>query len=124
MPEEGSLRSSAAPADLELTAQGDWRREGRDTALRSALRKRQAGVPTFTVAETAALFSVSPEHMYRLVRADAFPAIRMCLGQVPGRYVVPASAVEQLLADASSSGGLVDSANWAKAWRSEAREPQ
>ena len=84
-----------------------WRRACRDLTLRSALRKRADGVPTYSVPEAAALLSVSQEHLYRLIRADAFPAVRMRLGQ-QGRYVVPARAVEALLDAATGSGGLVD----------------
>jgi excisionase family DNA binding protein len=84
-----------------------WRRACRDTTLRNALRKRSDGVPTYSVPEAAALLSVSQEHLYRLIRADAFPAVRMRLGQ-QGRYVVPARAVEALLDAATGSGCLVD----------------
>ena len=75
--------------------------------LRNALRKRSDGVPTYSVPEAAALLSVSQEHLYRLIRADAFPAVRMRLGQ-QGRYVVPARAVEALLDAATGSGCLID----------------
>jgi hypothetical protein len=76
-------------------------------------------VPTYSVPEAAALFSISQGYLYRLVRADAFPAIRLRLGGDQGRYVVPALAVEKLLEDASASGGCVDIAEWADSWRSE-----
>ena len=85
-----------------------WRRACRDLTLRSALRKRSDGVPTYSVPEAAALLSVSQEHLYRLIRADAFPAVRMRVGREQGRYVVPARAVEALLDAATGSGGLVD----------------
>ena len=84
-----------------------WRRACRDLTLRNALRKRADGVPTYSVPEAAALLSVSQEHLYRLIRADAFPAVRMRLGQ-QGRYVVPARAVEALLDAATGSGCLID----------------
>ena len=85
-----------------------WRRACRDLTLRNALRKRSDGVPTYSVPEAAALLSVSQEHLYRLIRADAFPAVRMRVGREQGRYVVPARAVEALLDAATGSGGLVD----------------
>ena len=85
-----------------------WRRACRDLTLRNALRKRSDGVPTYSVPEAAALLSVSQEHLYRLIRADAFPAVRMRLGREQGRYVVPARAVEALLDAATNAGGLID----------------
>jgi excisionase family DNA binding protein len=97
-------------SDLERGPEIDrvrWRRACRDLIMRNALRKRSDGVPTYSVPEAAALLSVSQEHLYRLIRADAFPAVRMRLGQ-QGRYVVPARAVEALLDAATGSGRLID----------------
>jgi len=91
----------------------------REVTLRTALRKRQAGGPTYSVPEAAALLSVSPEHLYRLVKADAFPAVRMRTGGDQGRYVVPARAVERLLDAATASGGCVDIAEWAQGWNAD-----
>lgn len=90
-----------------------WRSELRNQALRTAMAKRAAGVPTYSVPEAAALLSVSQEHLYRLIHADAFPAVRMALAGSQGRYVIPASAVERLLGDASAAGGRVEVSEWA-----------
>lgn len=79
------------------------RTEVRSSALDSAIKKRANGVPTYTVPEAAALLSISQEYLYRLIQADAFPAVRMKLGRRHGRYVVPAKAVEQVL-DAAVDG--------------------
>jgi excisionase family DNA binding protein len=57
----------------------------------------------YTVAETARLLRVDTATIYRAIREDAFPAIR-----VRSRYVVPAAAVEQLAARAAETGGCVD----------------
>ncbi len=57
----------------------------------------------YTVAETAALLRVDAATIYRAIREDAFPAIR-----VRSRYVVPAAAVEQLATWATETGGCVD----------------
>ena len=103
-PEDDQLR--LAPA----VDRAQWRRACRDVTLRNALRKRADGVPTYSVPEAAALMSVSQEHLYRLVRADAFPAVRMRTGREQGRYVIPARAVEALLDAATGSGGRVDAA--------------
>lgn len=105
-------QATSAPEGAELLApevdRAEWRRACRDVVLQSALRKRSEGVPTYSVPETAALLSVSQEHLYRLIRADAFPAVRMRLGREQGRYIVPARAVEALLQAASDAGRLVD----------------
>jgi len=57
----------------------------------------------YTVAEAAQLLRVDRATLYRAIREDAFPAVR-----VRSRYVIPAVAVEQLAADAAESGGCVD----------------
>lgn len=73
------------------------RRARCERVLQSALRKRALKVPTYTVPEAAALLSLSHEHLYRLIRADAFPAVPMSDGRARGRYVVPARVVEEIL---------------------------
>ncbi|MEU8226160.1 helix-turn-helix domain-containing protein [Kribbella sp. NPDC048915] len=81
-------------------------------ALESALDKRGRGVPTYTVPEAAALLSISPEALYRLVRADAFPAVRV--GQ---KYSVPAAAVSDLL----EFGTSLEITDWASQWKERHR---
>jgi excisionase family DNA binding protein len=84
------------------------RSERREKTLQAALRKRAAGVPTYTVPEAAALLSVSQEHLYRLIKSDAFPAVDMRRRRDQGRYVVPARAVEAMLDAATGTGALVE----------------
>lgn len=84
----------------------------RDTALRNAIRKRNEGVPTYTVPEAAALLSISQEYLYRLIQADTFPAVHMRLGRNQGRYIVPAQVVEKLLNEAAGSVHVVDLEEW------------
>jgi excisionase family DNA binding protein len=62
----------------------------------------------YTVAETAQLLRVDPATIYRAIREDAFPAIR-----VRSRYVVPAVAVEQMARLAAETGCCVDVASMA-----------
>lgn len=57
----------------------------------------------YTVAEAASLLRVDRATLYRAIREDAFPAVR-----VRSRYVIPAVAVERLAADAAESGGCID----------------
>lgn len=73
--------------------------------------------PTFyTVREAARVLRCNPSTLYRAIREDSFPAIR-----VRTRYVVPADAVDRLITEASESGGCVDVAQLA-AERRTARE--
>ena len=107
--------SRIAPEE-SVAERATWRESLREQALGNALRKREAGVPTYSVPEAAALMSISQEYLYRLIQADAFPAVRMRIGAGQGRYVVPAKAVERLL-DAAAAGACVESAEIAEQWR-------
>ena len=63
-----------------------------------------AGPPAFyTVREAARILRVDPATLYRAIREDAFPAVR-----VRTRYVVPAAALHKLVSEAAESGGCVD----------------
>jgi excisionase family DNA binding protein len=76
-----------------------------------------AGPPAFfTVREAARILRIDPSTLYRAIREEAFPAVR-----IRTRYVVPAAALEQLIADAARSGGCIDPARMA-AERRTARE--
>jgi excisionase family DNA binding protein len=78
---------------------------------------RSAASPAFyTVPEAARVLRVTPATIYRAIREDAFPAVR-----IRNRYVVPASAVARMAAEAAESGGCVDVAQMA-AQRRTARE--
>lgn len=57
----------------------------------------------YTVAEAARLLRVDPATIYRAIREDAFPAVR-----VRSRYVVPARAVEEMAEQATETGACVD----------------
>ena len=73
--------------------------------------------PAFhTVTEAARILRVAPSTLYRAIRAGDFPAIRLRT-----RYVVPAAALDVLLAAVAESGGLVDPAQIVAARRT-ARE--
>lgn len=80
-------------------------------------KTENAGRPTFyTVREAARIMRCNPSTLYRAIREDAFPAVR-----IRARYVVPATAVDKLAAEASESGECVDVAQMA-ADRRTARE--
>ena len=64
----------------------------------------QSVQPTFyTVPETARILRVDPATIYRAIRANEFPVVR-----VRARYVIPAEAVERIAAQAARSGCCVD----------------
>ena len=74
-----------------------------------------AGRPAFyTVREAARILRVGPSTLYRAIREDAFPAVRL-----RARYVIPAVALEKLLAEATESGTVVDPARMAAERRTE-----
>lgn len=70
----------------------------------------------FTVAEAARMLRVDVATIYRSIREDAFPAVRLRT-----RYVVPAAAIEQMIAQVMESGGVVDIAEMTRQ-RRDARE--
>lgn len=72
----------------------------------------------YTVREAARILRVDPATLYRAIRDDAFPAVR-----VRTRYVVPSAAVDKLAAEAAETGGCVDVARKATEMRT-AREVQ
>lgn len=72
-------------------------------------QNRDAGRPAFyTVPEAARVLRVTPATIYRAIRQDAFPAVR-----IRTRYVIPAAAVDKLATEAADSGGCVDVARLA-----------
>jgi excisionase family DNA binding protein len=62
----------------------------------------------YTVTEAARILRVGASTLYRAIREGAFPAIRLRT-----RYVVPAVALDKLLAEVADTGGLVDPARMA-----------
>ena len=66
----------------------------------------------YTVAEVAEILRVDAATIYRAIRADAFPAIR-----IRSRYVIPASAVAEMAEEVSRSGGCIDLARQTQAVR-------
>ncbi|GAA4552335.1 helix-turn-helix domain-containing protein [Pseudonocardia xishanensis] len=66
-----------------------------------------SATPLFhTVAEAAALLRVDTATVYRAIRDDAFPAVR-----IRGRYVIPAKAIDQMIEAATESGRCLDVAD-------------
>lgn len=67
-----------------------------------------------TVAEAAKVLRVDQATIYRSIREDAFPAVRLRT-----RYVVPAAAIEQMIARVMESGGVLDIAEMTRQRRDE-----
>lgn len=68
------------------------------------MNTKQSATPAFyTVGEVAEILRVNPVTLYRAIRDDAFPAVR-----IRTRYVVPAAALNELIAEVTASGGCVD----------------
>ena len=110
MDEQGRTGDDARHEVVVAFDQEARRQSRRQRALRNALQKRAAGVPTYTVPEAAALLSVSQEHLYRLIHADAFPAVPMRAGLERGKYVVAAADLEEFLSSAHTAGVPADHA--------------
>jgi excisionase family DNA binding protein len=76
---------------------------------------RLSKAPTFyTVREAAQVLRCGPSTLYRAIREDAFPAIR-----IRGRYVVPATAIDSLAQEAEQAGVCVDVAQMTAERRTE-----
>lgn len=68
-----------------------------------------AGHPAFyTVKEAARILRVTTSTLYLAIREDAFPAVR-----VRGRYIIPAAALNRLIAEATETGQVIDPARMA-----------
>ncbi len=57
----------------------------------------------YTVREAAALLRVGPSTLYRSIRENSFPAVRLRT-----RYVVPSKVIDQLIEEVVNGGGCVD----------------
>lgn len=70
----------------------------------------------YTVREAAKLLRVDASTLYRAIRDDVFPAVR-----IQSRYIVPSQAITQLIDEAIATESCVDVAKIA-AERRTARE--
>ena len=70
-----------------------------------------AGAPRFySVAQVARMFGMSSMTVYRAIAAGEFPAVR-----IRGRLIVPAQAVEAMVAAAVADHAVVNAAGFAPA---------
>jgi excisionase family DNA binding protein len=61
----------------------------------------------YSVAETAEIFGMSPMTLYRAIRDEQFPAVR-----VRGRLFVPVQVIDAMAQAAMERGKVVDAADW------------
>lgn len=66
-------------------------------------RKLSQAPVFYTVQETAAVLRCGASTLYRAIRENTFPAVR-----VGARYVIPAVAIERLVQEAAESGECID----------------
>lgn len=66
------------------------------------------------VQEAAELMRMDPSTLYRHLRRNRFPGIK-----VGGRYLVPAAVVDQMSNEALASGQCIVVEQWAARWREE-----
>ncbi|WP_158841176.1 helix-turn-helix domain-containing protein [Saccharothrix deserti] len=71
----------------------------------------------YTVSEAAKVLRVDANTIYRAIREDASPAVK-----IRTRYIVPAKAIEALASGATETGGVLDVAAMVQQRRME-REP-
>jgi excisionase family DNA binding protein len=64
-------------------------------------------VRVYSVQEAARLLGVSDMTLYRQIRAEAFPAIR-----VGRRFLIPARYLEEMIAAAIETRSVVDPSGW------------
>lgn len=61
----------------------------------------------YSVRQAARILNMSPVTLYRAIREDGFPAVR-----VRGRVSVPAKAIDVMEAEAITHRAVVDAGDW------------
>jgi excisionase family DNA binding protein len=69
------------------------------------------------VAEAAEQLGVDKSTLYRRLRQDRFPGVRL-----GGRYLVPAAVIAALVAEAMTTGRCIDIEEWVARWRDERQD--
>ncbi|MGH3760241.1 helix-turn-helix domain-containing protein [Actinophytocola sp.] len=68
----------------------------------------------YTVREAAKILRCDKNTLYRAIHDDAFPAVKL-----RSRFVIPAAALDRLIAEAADTQGCVDVAQMAARRRDE-----
>ncbi|MDQ0379058.1 helix-turn-helix domain-containing protein [Amycolatopsis thermophila] len=90
--------------------------ERSQNAVPETTHNRDSRPAFYTVREAARLLRVGPSTLYRIIRDGDFPAVRL-----RSRYIIPAVALDRLIAEVDATGGVVDPSRIA-AERRTARE--
>jgi excisionase family DNA binding protein len=86
---------------------------------RVAAAPSRTPLPVFMkVDEVAELLRIDAVTIYRAIRQQEFPAVK-----IRGRYVVPGRAIEMLIDDVIATGRCADIAVWTAAWRETVGAP-
>lgn len=68
----------------------------------------------YTVPEAAKVLRVDAATLYRAIREDAFPAVK-----IRTRYIVPTKAIEAMASGATETGAVLDVARMVEERRAE-----
>lgn len=84
-----------------------------ETAGYSGTERRRTTRPQFLlVPEAAELMRMDPSTLYRHLRADRFPGVK-----IGGRYLIPDAVIAQMARDALATGRCVVVEEWTARWR-------
>ncbi len=104
------FRASISPSSLAGSDRARLSNVQRDVSVRFTTTGTGDNVMTtsdrpafYTVREAAALLRVGPSTLYRSIRENSFPAVRLRT-----RYVVPSKVIDQLIEEVVNGGGCVD----------------
>lgn len=75
-------------------------------------RRRNQRPQFLLVTEAAVLMRMDPSTLYRHLRADRFPGLK-----IGGRYLIPDAAIAQMARDALATGRCVVVEEWTARWR-------
>src|SRR5882757_6589915 len=77
------------------------------------VERRRAKRPQFLlVPEAAELMRMDPSTLYRHLRADRFPGVK-----IGGHYLIPDAVIAQMARDALATGRCVIVEEWTSRWR-------
>lgn len=68
--------------------------------------------PFLNVKEAAAALRLDESTLYRHLREDRFPGLKL-----GGRYLIPTAVIDELVAGAMDAGHCIDIQEWTTRWR-------
>jgi excisionase family DNA binding protein len=70
--------------------------------------------PFLNVKEAAAALRLDESTLYRHLREDRFPGVK-----IGGRYLIPTAVIDELVATSMDAGHCVDIEEWTNRWREQ-----